>query len=148
MSNSSRRRGGARRRLSRLPALQARRGGPRSRGGGEGGQLIEAGEEAPTLDELAGAVGYAPHHFQRLFKRDIGVSPAAYARGLRNRRAEAALKANERVTDAIYDAGYSGPERFYADAKERLGMTPSAWRDGGRGETIRWTISTARSARC
>ena len=43
------------------------------------------------------------------------------------------------MTDAIYDAGYSGPSRFYADAKERLGMTPSAWRDGGRGETIRWT---------
>ena len=40
---------------------------------------------------------------------------------------------------AIYDAGYSGPSGFYSDAKERLGMTPSAWRDGGRGETIRWT---------
>jgi AraC family transcriptional regulator of adaptative response/methylated-DNA-[protein]-cysteine methyltransferase len=49
------------------------------------------------------------------------------------------LKENGRVTDAIYDAGYSAPSRFYADAKERMGMTPSAWRDGGRGETIRWT---------
>lgn len=44
------------------------------------------------------------------------------------------------MTEAIYEAGYSGPSRFYADAKERLGMTPSAWRDGGRGETIRWTV--------
>ncbi len=43
------------------------------------------------------------------------------------------------MTDAVYDAGYSGPSSFYSDAKERLGMTPSAWRDGGRGETIRWT---------
>jgi AraC family transcriptional regulator of adaptative response/methylated-DNA-[protein]-cysteine methyltransferase len=74
-----------------------------------------------------------------LFKRDLGVSPAEYARGLRARRAEKHLKENERVTDAIYDAGYSAPSRFYADAKERMGMTPSAWRDGGRGETIRWT---------
>ena len=102
-------------------------------------KLIEAAEEAPTLDELAAAVGYAPHHFQRLFKRDLGVSPAEYARGLRNQRAQTALKANGRVTDAIYDAGYSGPSGFYSDAKERLGMTPSAWRNGGRGETIRWT---------
>ena len=47
------------------------------------------------------------------------------------------------MTDAIYDAGYSAPSRFYADAKERLGMTPSAWRDGGRGETIRFaTLDT------
>jgi AraC family transcriptional regulator of adaptative response/methylated-DNA-[protein]-cysteine methyltransferase len=102
-------------------------------------ELIEAAEETPTLDELANAVGYAPHHFQRLFKRDLGVSPAEYARALRARRAEKHLQENGRVTDAIYDAGYSAPSRFYADAKERMGMTPSAWRDGGRGETIRWT---------
>jgi AraC family transcriptional regulator of adaptative response/methylated-DNA-[protein]-cysteine methyltransferase len=102
-------------------------------------KVIEQAEEAPTLAELAEAVGYAPHHFQRIFKRDLGVSPAEYARALRNKRAEAALKENGRVTDAIYDAGYSGPSGFYSDAKERLGMTPSAWRDGGRGETIRWT---------
>jgi AraC family transcriptional regulator of adaptative response/methylated-DNA-[protein]-cysteine methyltransferase len=102
-------------------------------------KLIEEAEEAPNLAELAAAVGYAPHHFQRLFKRDLGVSPAEYARALRNRRAEDALKQNGRVTDAVYDAGYASPSGFYSDAKERLGMTPSAWRDGGRGETIRWT---------
>src|SRR5438874_1210783 len=102
-------------------------------------KILEASEEPPTLSELAEAVGYAPHHFQRLFKRDLGVSPAEYARGLRTKRAEAALRQNCRVTDAIYDAGYSAPSGFYSDAKERLGMTPSAWRDGGRGETIRWT---------
>jgi AraC family transcriptional regulator of adaptative response/methylated-DNA-[protein]-cysteine methyltransferase len=102
-------------------------------------KLIEQAEEVPNLAELAGAVGYAPHHFQRIFKRDLGVSPAEYARGLRNRRTEQALKANGRVTDAVYDAGYQSPSGFYSDAKERLGMTPSAWRDGGRGETIRWT---------
>ena len=102
--------------------------------------LIEGSEEGLTLEALAGAVGYAPHHFQRLFTSRIGVSPAAYWRGLRAKRAERHLKAGERVTDAIYDAGYAAPSRFYADAKERLGMTPSAWRDGGRGETIRWTM--------
>jgi AraC family transcriptional regulator of adaptative response/methylated-DNA-[protein]-cysteine methyltransferase len=102
-------------------------------------KLIERAEEPPKLAELAEAVGYAPHHFQRLFKRDLGVSPADYARGLRTKRAQSALKENGNVTDAIYEAGYSGPSGFYSDAKERLGMTPSAWRDGGRGQTIRWT---------
>jgi AraC family transcriptional regulator of adaptative response/methylated-DNA-[protein]-cysteine methyltransferase len=51
------------------------------------------------------------------------------------------LESEERVTDAIYDAGFSGPGRFYAEAKARLGMTPTAWRDGGRGETIRWAVT-------
>ena len=104
-------------------------------------RLIEQAEEAPSLGDLASAVGYAPHHFQRLFTRDVGISPAAYARALRAKRARNALEENGTVTEAIYDAGYSGPSRFYAEAGERLGMTPSAWRDGGRGETIRYVIA-------
>jgi AraC family transcriptional regulator, regulatory protein of adaptative response / methylated-DNA-[protein]-cysteine methyltransferase len=103
--------------------------------------LIETSEDIPALEALAAQVGYAPHHFHRLFKRDTGVTPAAYARGLRAKRAEAALLGNGSVTDAIYAAGYSGPSRFYADTKGRLGMTPSAWRNGGAGVTIRWTIT-------
>ena len=103
-------------------------------------KLIEAAEEPPRLEELARAVGYAPHHFQRLFTRSLGISPAAYARAIRAKRAERHLAANGRVTDSIYDSGYSSPSGFYSDAKERLGMTPSAWRDGGAGETIRWTM--------
>ena len=103
-------------------------------------RLIEQSEEVPSLTDLAAAVGYAPHHFQRIFTRDIGVYPAAYARALRVNRVKNALGENGTVTEAIYDAGYSGPSRFYADAKERLGMTPSAWRDGGRGEIIRYVV--------
>jgi AraC family transcriptional regulator of adaptative response/methylated-DNA-[protein]-cysteine methyltransferase len=86
-------------------------------------------------------VGYAPHHFHRLFKRATGVTPGAYVRGLRAERARTALDQEERVTDAIYEAGYSGPSRFYADARGRLGMTPSAWRNGGAGVTIRWAVA-------
>jgi AraC family transcriptional regulator of adaptative response/methylated-DNA-[protein]-cysteine methyltransferase len=99
-----------------------------------------AGDAPHSLETLAGAVGYAPHHFHRLFKRATGVTPAHYARGKRLERAEAALSENGRVTDAIYDAGYSGPSRFYAETKGRLGMTPSAWKNGGAGAVIRWSL--------
>lgn len=104
--------------------------------------LLRTAEECPALEELARAVSYSPFHFHRLFKRATGVTPAAYARALRSRRAEAALAQGGRITDAIYDAGYSGPARFYADTGERLGMTPSSWRGGGRGETIRWATAS------
>ncbi len=104
-------------------------------------RLIEQAEEPPALGQLAAAVGYAPHHFQRLFTRDVGVSPAQYARALRAKRAQVELAEDKSVTEAIYDSGYSAPSRFYADAKERMGMTPSAWRDGGRGETIRFVVA-------
>jgi AraC family transcriptional regulator, regulatory protein of adaptative response / methylated-DNA-[protein]-cysteine methyltransferase len=97
-------------------------------------------EEPPMLEALAAAVGYAPHHFHRLFKRATGVTPAAYARGRRIERMEMALASAGRVTDAIYDAGYSAPSRFYAETKGRLGMTPSAWKNGGAGAVIRWAL--------
>ena len=99
-----------------------------------------ASEAPPALGQLARHVGYAPHHFHRLFKRATGVTPAGYARGLRAERAEQALARNARVTDAIYDAGYSGPSRFYAETKERLGMTPSVWKSGGVGVVIHWAV--------
>ncbi|WP_019831989.1 bifunctional DNA-binding transcriptional regulator/O6-methylguanine-DNA methyltransferase Ada [Sphingomonas sp. PR090111-T3T-6A] len=103
--------------------------------------LIERAEAPPTLDEMAAEAGYAPHHFHRLFRKRTGVTPAAYARGVRARRMEQALRQEDRVTDAIYEAGYSGPGRFYEEAEGRLGMAPSAWREGGRGATIRWATA-------
>ncbi|MBN8809569.1 MAG: bifunctional DNA-binding transcriptional regulator/O6-methylguanine-DNA methyltransferase Ada [Sphingomonas sp.] len=102
---------------------------------------IAASEAAIPLDELAAAVGYAPHHFHRLFKRATGVTPAAYARGLRAARVGEALRAEDSVTAAIYEAGYAAPSRFYDDGARRLGMSPSAWARGGAGVTIRWTIA-------
>jgi AraC family transcriptional regulator of adaptative response/methylated-DNA-[protein]-cysteine methyltransferase len=75
-----------------------------------------------------------------VFTRHTGLSPAAYARALRAERVAEALSGEDRVTDAIYEAGFSGPSRFYAASEGRLGMTPSAWVDGGRGVTIRWAV--------
>jgi AraC family transcriptional regulator of adaptative response/methylated-DNA-[protein]-cysteine methyltransferase len=103
--------------------------------------FIANSEAIPSLDELALIAGYAPHHFHRIFKRTIGLTPAAYARALRAKRLEAALESEPSITDAVYEAGYSAPSRFYADARDRLGMSPSAWRKGGEGITIRWATA-------
>lgn len=103
-------------------------------------KLIERAEDSLSLEAVSAEVGYAPHHFHRLFKRETGLTPAAYLRSLRAKRAATALDENGSVTDAIYEAGYSGPSRFYAAAKSNLGMTPSAWKNGGAGVTIRWAV--------
>ena len=101
---------------------------------------IRSAEEVPTLEELGAIVGYSPAHFQRVFKRATGLSPAAYARALREERVREALGESERVTDAIYEGGYGSASRFYDQTKGRLGMTASDWRDGGRGRTIHWSV--------
>lgn len=100
---------------------------------------IRDAEDAPALADLALHTAYSPAHLQRLFVRHTGLSPAAYARALRAERMAQSLTGNSSVTEAIYDAGFSGPSRFYADA-DRLGMAPSAWVDGGRGAVIRWVV--------
>lgn len=103
-------------------------------------EIRHASDGAPTLEELAQLTGYSPAHFQRLFKRSTGLSPAAYARALREERARDALSGGESVTGAIYEAGYSAPSRFYAGHKEKMGMAPSAWANGGKGVTIHWAV--------
>lgn len=101
--------------------------------------LADAGE-APGLAELAARVGYSATHFQRVFKRAVGLSPAQYLRARRLGSAGEALSGGASVTEAIYEAGFGASSRFYEASGPRLGMAPSVWRDGGRGVTIRWAI--------
>ncbi len=103
-------------------------------------EIRHAADGAPTLDELARITGYSPAHFQRLFKRSTGLSPAAYARALRGERAREALSGGASVTEAIYEAGYGAPSRFYDGQRGKLGMAPSAWAHGGHGVTIHWAV--------
>jgi AraC family transcriptional regulator of adaptative response/methylated-DNA-[protein]-cysteine methyltransferase len=100
----------------------------------------DGGDEAVTLDQLAQETSYSPTHFQRVFKRAIGLSPAAYGRALRLERAGEALSGGASVTEAVYAAGYGAPSRFYEASEGKLGMAPSAWRNGGAGVTIRWAV--------
>lgn len=103
--------------------------------------ILGEAEQRVGLAELAGNVGYSPAHFQRIFKQVVGVSPAAYARGLREKRFTRHLKEGQRVTDAIYAAGYESPARAFVEAGEQLGMTPGRWKDGGAGEVIRFAVA-------
>jgi AraC family transcriptional regulator of adaptative response/methylated-DNA-[protein]-cysteine methyltransferase len=103
-------------------------------------KAIKSAEQPLALAALAEETGYSPSHFQRVFTRHTGLSPAAYARALMAERAAEALTEEGKVTDAIYAAGYSGPSRFYEANQGRLGMTPSAWANGGKGATIHWAV--------
>lgn len=97
-------------------------------------------ERSPSLAELAARVEYSPTHFQKVFKRAVGLSPAAYVRARRIERAGSLLSEGERVTDAIYEAGFGAASRFYEASNGRLGMTPSAWRNGGLGVIVHWAV--------
>ncbi len=95
---------------------------------------------AMTLKALSDLTGYTPTHFQRLFKRTVGMSPAAFARALREERVREALGRGLGVTEALSNAGYGGSGQFYSATKGRLGMNPSDWSRGGAGRVIHWAV--------
>jgi AraC family transcriptional regulator of adaptative response/methylated-DNA-[protein]-cysteine methyltransferase len=107
---------------------------------GDACRLIEAAETPPPLAALAEAAGLSPHHFHRVFKAATGLTPRAYAAGVRARRVREALPTAATVTDAIYQAGFNSGGRFYAGADAALGMTPSELRRGAPASEIRFAV--------
>jgi AraC family transcriptional regulator of adaptative response/methylated-DNA-[protein]-cysteine methyltransferase len=99
-------------------------------------------ESTVTLEMLARRVGLSQFYLQRLFKRTTGLSPRQYQRARRASRFKSALHDGRKVTDAIYDAGYSSSSRAYENVSAQLGMTPSAFRRNGHGTAIRYSIAT------
>jgi AraC family transcriptional regulator of adaptative response/methylated-DNA-[protein]-cysteine methyltransferase len=103
-------------------------------------RLIEKAEEMPLLDELATAAGMSRFYFHRVFKSITGLTPKAYAAAHRANRVRNELSRSATVTDAIYEAGFNSNGRFYAASSKLLGMTPTGYRDGGAGTSIRFAI--------
>ena len=103
---------------------------------------IEAHLDEPVrLAGLGRLVGLSPYTVQRLFKREMGVSPLQYQRALRAGTLRSALKRGETVTQAIYNAGFGSSSRAWEGAQ--LGMTAVRFAKGGKGEQIRWCAAAS-----
>ena len=102
-------------------------------------QIDEAGAPV-SLDELAETAGMSRFHFHRVFKEIVGVTPKAYAEARRRARVQGELREASSVTAAIYAAGYNASSRFYQDVDARIGMSPSAYRNGGQDSVIRFAV--------
>ncbi len=105
-------------------------------------RLLETADEAaPTLADLAQAVGVSAFHLQRSFKRLVGVTPRAYWDARRVERLKDGLHDGETVTNALYDAGYGSSSRLYEKSNSVLGMTPARWGRGGEGAVVSWATA-------
>jgi AraC family transcriptional regulator, regulatory protein of adaptative response / methylated-DNA-[protein]-cysteine methyltransferase len=100
-------------------------------------------DHAVTLADLAKVARSSPFTIQRKFTRVLGISPRAYQAQLRSTSMRRSLaEPGTSITGAIYEAGYSSSSRFYEQAAENLGMSPTRFRERGLNETIRF--ATAR----
>lgn len=103
-------------------------------------RLIEGSDELPGLDLLAETAGLSRFYFHRVFKQITGLTPKAYAAAHRASRVRDELTRSSTVTEAIYEAGFQSSGRFYAASSQMLGMTPSDFRKGGAGASIRFAV--------
>jgi len=103
-------------------------------------RALEHAAELPNLDNLAAAAGMSRFHFQRIFKSVTGVTPRAYFAHNRTHKVRDELTRSETITEAIYSAGFNSNGRFYATSSQVLGMTPTAFRSGGAGTSIRFAV--------
>lgn len=103
--------------------------------------FIDNAPTPPRLHEVAAAVGLSPFHFQRLFKRLVGVSPRQYAAARQQQRLRAELRKEESVTEAMYNAGFESSSSLYEQSTATLGMTPTQYQQGARDTDIRFTTA-------
>lgn len=103
-------------------------------------QIEEAKEKIPRLEELAATAAMSPYHFHRVFKQITGVTPKAYADAHRAQKMRVQLAQSSSITEALYQAGFNSNSRFYENADQLLGMSPSRYRQGGKGIQIHFAL--------
>jgi AraC family transcriptional regulator, regulatory protein of adaptative response / methylated-DNA-[protein]-cysteine methyltransferase len=105
-------------------------------------EALEEGEGGvPSLARLGAAVGTSAHQLQRLFRRQLGISPQDFAAARRLARVKARLRQGEGVAGALYEAGYGSSSRLYERSDAQLGMTPATYRKRGQGMVIAYTVA-------
>ena len=98
--------------------------------------IADNAEQTLTLTALAARTDMSPTVLQKKFTALFGVSPKAFHSGLRSEAFKAALSDGATVTEAIYAAGFGSGSRVYDAGSQSIGMSPSSYRDGGKGEHI------------
>ena len=95
-----------------------------------------------SLDELAAAAGVSRFHFSRLFRKQVGMSPAAYIEHSRLERAKVMIRLGRlTLADIAYVLGFADQSHFARRFRRHEGCTPSDFaRDHGshrprQGET-------------
>ncbi len=103
--------------------------------------LSGGSDESFRLGVLAGQLNTTPAKLRRAFRRATGLSPKEFEQAFRLARFKRMLREGKGVTEALYACGYGSSSRLYEKTNAHLGMTPAAYRKGGAGMQIRYTVA-------
>jgi len=89
--------------------------------------------ERPGLEAAARQAGMSPYHFQRSFRRWVGISPKRYLGALTVERAKVLLRESVSVLEPSHAVGLTGPSRlhelFVSIEASSPGEFKTEWRD-------------------
>ena len=94
-----------------------------------------------SLEQLAQAACLSPFHFQRVFRRYLGVSPHEYLIQFRIRKAKEYLREGAPLTQVALDTGFVDQSHFTRHFKRAVGVPP------GRYLLLQTNESTGRAVR-
>ncbi|MEM9068425.1 MAG: GyrI-like domain-containing protein [Myxococcota bacterium] len=107
--------------------------------------------ESLSVARLAKVAHASKFHFHRVFHRTVGESPHGYVRRIRVERAASMLLHSPlSITEIAHACGFSSSATFAKAFRALLGMTATAWREGGhrtKGDVERKKRQTLRTER-
>src|SRR5882724_8818956 len=103
--------------------------------------FADSTEENVRLGALAGTLNITQATLRRAFRQVTGLQPRELAEALRIKKFKAMLRSGKNITDALYETGYGSSSRVYERSNAQLGMTPAAYKKGGKGMKIGYTVA-------
>jgi AraC family transcriptional regulator of adaptative response/methylated-DNA-[protein]-cysteine methyltransferase len=97
--------------------------------------------DQPGLEQVARHVGLSPYHFQRLFRRWVGISPKRYLAFLTVNHAKHLLKESNSVLDTAYALGLTAPSRLHEQFVSIDAATPGEFKNQWEGVEVRYGIA-------
>ena len=104
--------------------------------------------EQPSLDDLARHLGLSQFHFQRLFRRWVGISPKRFLQFLTVEYAKELLNESRSLLDVTYESGLSSPGRLHDLFVTIEAMTPGEFKQHGVGLKINWGVHPSPFGDC
>jgi len=92
--------------------------------------IVEHPDADLGVERLAARVAMSPRHFARVFRDEVGCTPAAYVERVRVEVVRRLLETTDCAVDEIgHAAGFGTPETTRRAFGRRVGTSPSAYRD-------------------
>lgn len=90
----------------------------------------------PKLEDVASHVKMSKHHFARIFKEYVGITPMQFLQATTLSYAKQKLKTSTSILDASLDLGLSSSSRLHELFVNFIGMSPNEYKKMGEGLEI------------